>query len=70
MDLAQNTIRWMRTYDIDTGKSYLVEALSLKPDATALAVYSRELDASIFAKGSRQGYLFVIDPADGGHITT
>ena len=70
MDLAQNTIRWMRTYDADDGRTNHVEALALKSDASGLAVYAREARSGDFFRGFERGYLFVVRPADGGHITT
>ena len=70
MDLEQNTIRWMRTYDADNGLSNHVEALALKSDASGLAVYAREARNGDFFRGFEHGYLFVVRPEDGGHITT
>ena len=60
----------MRSYDTDNGKSSHVEALSLKSDASALAVYAREVWNGDFSRGYRKGYLFIVRPEDGGHITT
>lgn len=71
MDLEQNTIRWMRTYDTYSGQSSHVEALALKDDdASEIAVYARSSRAQGFETGMRHGYLFVIRAVDGGHVTT
>lgn len=71
MDLATNSIRWMRTYDADDGGTTHVEGLALKhDDASALAVYARQVRPNGFDRGYNVGYLFVVDPVDGGHLTT
>ena len=67
MDLTQNTIRWMRTYSADDGKLSHVEGLALVDHA--LAVYARDIHSDI-SDGHQEGYFFVVNPQDGGHITT
>ena len=74
MDLAANTVRWMKSYRNSTsyGTSYAmyIEGLALNPAEDRVAVYARDKQVSdSFEYGAYDGILFVIDSEDGGYVT-
>ena len=69
MDLEQNTIRWMRSYEVNENVNInYVEALALNTAATQLVAYVREESWEGFVVGRRNGAILVLRPDDGGHI--
>ena len=69
MDLEQNTIRWMRSYEVNENVNInYVEALALNTAATQLVAYVREESWEGFVAGRRNGAILVLRPDDGGHI--
>lgn len=67
MDLANNVVRWMKTYQPST--SALIEALALNDNADKIAVYARWVRLEQPAYGSRKGTLFVISAENGNYVT-
>ena len=51
MDLAANTIRWMKSYDSDDGDTRYIEGLALNPAEDKVAVYTRKAHDDDFRKG-------------------
>ena len=42
MDLAQNTVRWMRTYEVATAHSRYIDGLALNSAGEKIAVYAHK----------------------------
>ncbi len=68
MDLAANTIRWMKnyssSYSISTGIIGNLDGLALNPAEDKIAVH-----VIIPYTGAKEGILFVIRSEDGGAVT-
>lgn len=70
MDLAANTVRWMKSYKNSTYYNMYIEGLALNPAEDRVAVYARDKQVSGgFEYGAYDGILFVIESEDGGYVT-
>lgn len=71
MDLAANTIRWMKSYKNSTSTSYdmHIEGLALNPAEDKVAVYARDRQLTEFRYGANDGIIFAIKSEDGAYVT-